>query len=36
MKDGKAKEIDGIKIVDDNTIEIAFTKPDVLFPIYPF
>lgn len=36
MKDGTAKEISGIKIVDDNTIDIAFTKPDVLFPIYPF
>ena len=35
FKDGTAKEIEGIKIVDDLTIDIAFTKPDVLFPIYP-
>lgn len=36
MKSGAAKDISGIKIVDDYTIDIAFTKPDVLFPIYPF
>src|SRR5262249_12855962 len=35
MKAGKAKELAGIHIVDDNTIDIAFSKPDVLFPIYP-
>lgn len=36
MKDGTAKELSGVKIVDDHTIDISFTKPDVLFPIYPF
>ena len=36
VKDGAAKELSGIKITDDHTIEISFTKPDVLFPIYPF
>jgi peptide/nickel transport system substrate-binding protein len=36
MKDGAAQEISGIRIIDDHTIEIAFVKPDVLFPIYPF
>ena len=36
MKDGTAKEIAGIRIVDDHTIDIAFTRADVLFPIYPF
>lgn len=35
FKDGAAPTIEGIKIVDDLTIDIAFTKPDVLFPIYP-
>lgn len=35
VKDGSATELEGITIVDDHTIEIAFTKPDVLFPIYP-
>lgn len=32
---GRTKELAGIKIVDDHTVEIRFTKPDVLFPIYP-
>jgi peptide/nickel transport system substrate-binding protein len=36
FKDGTATDISGITIVDDHTIDIAFTKPDVLFPIYPF
>jgi peptide/nickel transport system substrate-binding protein len=35
MKDGSATELSGVTIVDDHTIEIAFTQPDVLFPIYP-
>jgi oligopeptide transport system substrate-binding protein len=33
---GTAKTLAGITIVDDYTIDIALTKPDVLFPIYPF
>jgi peptide/nickel transport system substrate-binding protein len=36
VKEGKATELAGVKIVDDYTIDISFTKPDVLFPIYPF
>jgi oligopeptide transport system substrate-binding protein len=32
---GKTKELSGVKIVDDNTVDITFTKPEVLFPIYP-
>lgn len=35
VKDGTASELEGITIVDDHTIEIAFTKSDVLFPVYP-
>ena len=35
LKDGSAKELAGVTIVDDHTVDIAFTKPDVLFPIYP-
>lgn len=35
VKDGTATELEGITVVDDHTIEIAFTKPDVLFPVYP-
>jgi oligopeptide transport system substrate-binding protein len=36
MKAGTAKELAGVTIIDDNTVEVRFTKPDVLFPIYPF
>lgn len=36
FKDGTAQELTGVTIIDDHTIDIAFTKPDVLFPIYPF
>jgi oligopeptide transport system substrate-binding protein len=36
LKAGKAAELAGVKIVDEHTIEVSFTKPDVLFPIYQF
>jgi len=36
MKAGKTKELEGVSVVDDHTVDIHFTKPDVLFPIYPF
>ncbi len=36
FKDGKAAAIEGVRVVDDHTLEVSFTKPDVLFPIYPF
>lgn len=32
---GKTKSLAGVTIDDDATIDIAFTKVDVLFPIYP-
>lgn len=35
VKAGTAKELSGVKIVNDHTIEVSFTKPEVLFPIYP-
>lgn len=35
VKAGTAKELSGVKIIDDHTLEVSFTKPDVLFPIYP-
>jgi peptide/nickel transport system substrate-binding protein len=35
MKDGSAIELAGVKIVDDMTVDVTFTKHDVLFPIYP-
>jgi oligopeptide transport system substrate-binding protein len=34
LKAGTANELAGVKIVDDHTIDVSFTKPDVLFPIY--
>jgi peptide/nickel transport system substrate-binding protein len=36
LKAGKTKELSGVTVVDDLTVEIRFTKVDVLFPIYPF
>jgi peptide/nickel transport system substrate-binding protein len=36
FKAGTAKELSGVTVIDDHTIDVAFTKPDVLFPIYPF
>jgi peptide/nickel transport system substrate-binding protein len=35
VKSGKTTDLAGVTIVDDNTVDIAFTKLDVLFPIYP-
>lgn len=36
MAAGSATELSGVTVVDDHTLEVRFTKPDVLFPIYPF
>jgi oligopeptide transport system substrate-binding protein len=36
LKAGKATDLAGVKIVDEHTIEVSFTKPDALFPIYQF
>lgn len=35
MKAGAATELVGVTVVDDHTLDVRFTKPDVLFPIYP-
>jgi oligopeptide transport system substrate-binding protein len=35
VKDGSTTDLEGVKVVDDYTVEIRFDKPDVLFPIYP-
>jgi oligopeptide transport system substrate-binding protein len=35
VKDGSATELEGVKVIDDHTLEVRFTKPNVLFPIYP-
>lgn len=36
MTAGKATELKGVRIIDDNTVEVDLVKPDVLFPIYQF
>ncbi len=36
VKDGKETELKGVEVIDDLTVRVRFTKPDVLFPIYPF
>ena len=36
VKSGKATDLVGVKIVDDHTVDVVFTKLDVLFPIYQF
>ena len=36
VADGQSKDLVGVKPVDDHTVDIRFTAPDVLFPIYPF
>lgn len=36
VKDGKTKELAGVTVVDDLTVDVRFTEPEVLFPIYPF
>lgn len=35
MKAGTATELKGVTVVDDHTLDVRFTKPEVLFPIYP-
>jgi peptide/nickel transport system substrate-binding protein len=35
VKDGSATNLEGVKVIDDHTVEVRFEKPDVLFPIYP-
>ncbi|MGH7319341.1 MAG: ABC transporter substrate-binding protein [Candidatus Rokuibacteriota bacterium] len=34
--EGKATQLSGVKVVDPHTLDVRFTAPDVLFPIYPF
>jgi len=36
VQEGKATQLSGVKVIDAHTVEVRFTKPDVLFPIYPF
>lgn len=35
VKEGKTTDLAGVKVIDDHTVEVRFTEPDVLFPIYP-
>jgi peptide/nickel transport system substrate-binding protein len=36
LRNGKADALAGVSIVDDHTIDVAFTHPDVVFPFYSF
>ena len=36
VKDGKTTDLEGVKVVDDLTLDVRFSTADVLFPIYPF
>ncbi len=36
IKEGKSADLTGVKVLDPYTIEVRFTAPEVLFPIYPF
>src|SRR5262245_10031254 len=36
IQDGKATQLSGVKAIDPYTVDVRFTKADVLFPIYPF
>jgi len=36
VKDGTTETLEGVTVVDDHTLDVRFTTPDVLFPIYPF
>ncbi len=35
MKSGEADSLEGVTVGDDLTVDIRFTQPEVLFPIYP-
>jgi peptide/nickel transport system substrate-binding protein len=35
VKAGTTTDLAGVKAIDDHTVEVRFTEPDVLFPIYP-
>ena len=36
VQDGKTKELAGAKVISPLVVEIKFSAPDVLFPVYPF
>ncbi len=36
VQEGKTKDLAGVKVESDLVVDIRFTAPDVLFPIYPF
>lgn len=36
VKSGATEDLEGVVVVDDHTLEVRFSTPDVLFPIYPF
>ena len=36
VRDGTTEDLEGVVVIDDHTLEVRFSTPDVLFPIYPF
>ena len=36
VQEGKTKDLAGVKVVSNLVLEVRFSAPDVLFPIYPF
>ncbi len=36
IQEGKTTQLSGVKVVDPYTVDVRFTRADVLFPIYPF
>lgn len=36
VKSGKTTDLAGVKVIAPLTVEVRFTEPEVLFPIYPF
>lgn len=36
VRDGQTRELSGVRVIDDHTVDVRFTAPEVLFPIYPF
>jgi len=36
VQDGRTKDLAGVRVVSQLVVEVNFTAPDVLFPVYPF
>lgn len=36
VKNGDSTDLEGVTVADNLTVDVRFTTPDVLFPVYPF